>query len=62
MSKYTAIIKCDKCDKVLAEISAHHEAKPDTFVPQDMAIWQYGLPDRFCQDCLNGKNDNYKGG
>lgn len=56
MSEYTAIIKCDKCGKVLAEINAYHN-RPDMFVPQDIALWQYGLPARFCMDCLNGKND-----
>lgn len=58
MSDYTAIIRCEKCGKELAKINAYHEPRPDIFVPQDIALWQYGLPDRFCQDCLNGKNDN----
>ena len=56
MSSYKAIIRCDKCGKVLAEIEAYHEPSPDLFVPQDIALWQYGLPDRFCQDCLNKKS------
>ena len=56
MSSYTAIIKCKKCGKVLAEINAHHEPKPDWFVQQDIMSQEFGLPDMFCQDCLNGRS------
>lgn len=55
MSSYTAIIKCKKCGKVLAEINAHHEQKPDWFVPQDIMEQEFGLESIFCQECLNGK-------
>ena len=55
MSSYTAIIKCKKCRKVLAEINAYHEPKPDTFVPQDIVEEEFGLPAMYCQECLNGR-------
>lgn len=53
MSAYTAIIRCKTCGKELARIEAYHEAKPDVFVPQDIMEQEFGLPDIFCQDCLN---------
>ena len=53
MGEYIAIIKCCKCGKVLAKIKAHLEPGPDTFIPQGSAIQEFGLPETYCQDCLN---------
>lgn len=58
MSSYTAVIKCKKCGKVLAEINAHHEPKADWFVPQDIVTEGFWLPSMYCQDCLNGRSSN----
>ena len=55
MSSYTAVIKCKKCGKVLAEINAYHEPKPEWFVPQDFVTEEFGLSSIYCQDCLNGR-------
>ena len=52
MSSYTAIIKCKKCGKVLAEINAYHD-RPGFFVPQDIMAEEFGLSERYCQKCLN---------
>lgn len=63
MSSYTAIIKCEKCGKVLAEINAYHEPRPDWFVTQDIMTEEFGLSSIYCQDCLNGiTNAEQKGG
>lgn len=63
MSSYTAIIKCKKCGKVLAEINAYHEPRADWFVPQDIMTEEFGLSSMYCQDCLNGITDaEQKGG
>ena len=56
MSVYKAIICCEKCGQELAEIEAYHESRTDLFVPQDIALWKYSLPDRFCQNCFNKKS------
>lgn len=56
MSSYTAIIHCDKCGKVLAEINAFHEPRADWFVPQDIVSTDLKISCSFCQDCLNGRN------
>lgn len=56
MSSYTAIIHCDKCGKVLAEINAFHEPRADWFVPQDIGIKDLKISSLFCQDCLNGRS------
>ena len=56
MSSYTAIIHCDKCGKVLAEINAFHEPRADWFVPQDIVSKDLKISCVFCQDCLNGRN------
>lgn len=57
MSSYTAIIKCEKCGKILAEINAHHDGnRPDWFVPQDIMSQDFKLDSVFCQDCLNGRS------
>lgn len=53
MSSYTAIIKCKECGKVLAEINAYHEPRPDWLIPQDIFEEEFGLPSIYCQDCLN---------
>ena len=53
MGSYTAIIKCKKCRKVLAEINAYHEPRPDCFVPQDIMTEEFGLSEMYCQKCLN---------
>ena len=60
MSSYMAIIRCAECKKVLAEITAFHDSRPDRFVPQDIQTSGYKLPSVFCQDCLNKevKHDN----
>ena len=58
MSSYTAIIKCKACGKVLAEINAHHESKPNWFVPQDIVTEEFGLSPIYCQDCLDGRSSN----
>ena len=55
MSSYSAVIKCKECGKVLAEIKAYHEPRADWFVPQDIETEEFGLPARYCQDCLNGR-------
>jgi len=63
MSNYTAIIHCEKCGKVLAEINAYHEPKADWFVPQDIISRDYKINSIYCQDCLNESgdiNDNSK--
>ena len=57
MSSYTAIIKCKKCGKVLAEINAYHEPKANWFVPQDIMTEEFGLSSMYCQNCLNGITD-----
>ena len=57
MSSYTAIIKCKKCGKVLAEINAYHEPKANWFVPQDIRTEEFGLSSMYCQDCLNRITD-----
>lgn len=54
MSSYTAIIKCKKCGRVLAEINAYHEPRANWFVPQDIMTEEFGLSSMYCQDCLNG--------
>lgn len=53
MSSYTAIIKCKECGSILSEITAYHEPKPDTFVPQDIVEEEFGLPAMYCHKCLN---------
>lgn len=55
MSSYTAIIRCKKCNKELAEIHAYHD-RTDCFVPQDLITREFGLDSMFCQDCLNGRS------
>lgn len=55
MSSYTALIKCKECGRVLAEIKAYHEPRPDWFVPQDIETNEFGLSSIYCQDCLNGR-------
>ena len=63
MSNYTAIIHCEKCGKVLAEINAYHEAKADWFMPQDIMSSVYKMDSIYCQDCLNGRSSaDMKGG
>ncbi len=61
MSNYTAIIKCKKCGKVLAEINAYHEPKANWFVPQDIMTQEFGLSSMFCQECLNGNTEQTGG-
>lgn len=59
MSSYTAIIHCEKCGKVLAEINAYHDSsRPDVFVPQDIMSRDYKMDSIYCQDCLNGRNED----
>ena len=57
MSSYTAIIKCEKCGKVLARINAYHTPSPNRFVPQDIMTEEFGLSSMYCQNCLNGITD-----
>lgn len=57
MSSYTAIIKCKKCGKVLAEINSYHKPRENWFVPQDIMTEEFGLSSIYCQDCLNGITD-----
>lgn len=55
MSRYTAEIYCEKCEKLLAKIEAYHEPQYGVFVPQDIMEKKYRMPSMFCQDCLNGR-------
>ena len=57
MSSHTALIKCEKCGKVLARIEAYHEPNINRFVPQDIMTEEFGLSSMYCQNCLNGITD-----
>lgn len=57
MSSYTAIIHCEKCGRVLAEVKAYHDSRPDVFVPQDIMSRDYKIDSIYCQDCLNGRSE-----